>query len=61
MTALIGGSRFDGDATWSPDGRSVVFDTNASGRFELYLLPLGGSPPRRLAVGAFPTGRPTAG
>ena len=42
----------DGNAAWSPDGKSVVFTSSRTGQGDLYLLPLGvaGAQPRRLSV-----------
>ncbi len=44
----------DGNAAWSPDGKSVVFTSSRTGQGDLYLLPLGvaGAQPRRLSTDA---------
>jgi len=44
MTRLIGG------ADWSPDGKSVVFVSNISGRNNLWLVPSDGGWPTQLTV-----------
>ena len=36
------------DASWSPDGASLVFDTNRDGNQEIYVMGADGSNPRRL-------------
>ena len=36
------------DATWSPDGRSVVFSTNLTGRYNLWTVPAAGGFPLQL-------------
>jgi dipeptidyl aminopeptidase/acylaminoacyl peptidase len=36
------------DATWTPDGRDVVFSTNLTGRFNLWRVPVGGGFPVQL-------------
>ncbi len=37
-------------AAFAPDGRSIVYSANISGRFNLWVLPLGGGTPRRLTT-----------
>jgi dipeptidyl aminopeptidase/acylaminoacyl peptidase len=44
MTRSLGGS------SWSPDGKSVVYVTNTSGRNNLWIAPLGGGWPQQLTV-----------
>jgi dipeptidyl aminopeptidase/acylaminoacyl peptidase len=39
-----------GDASWSPDGKSVAFISNMSGRNNLWLVPAGGGFPVQLTV-----------
>ena len=38
------------DAVWTPDGRSVVFSTNLTGRYNLWKAPAGGGFPLQLTV-----------
>jgi len=46
---------------WSPDGRDIVFHSNADGQFKVYGIPAAGGKPRRLTSGQqreiFPTFR----
>ena len=39
-----------GDSAWSPDGKSVVFVSNITGRNNLWLVPAGGGWPTQLTV-----------
>jgi eukaryotic-like serine/threonine-protein kinase len=40
-----------GTARWSPDGRSIVFDSNAGGAYHLYIVSAEGGRPRPLTTG----------
>ena len=39
-----------GDTAWSPDGKTIVFVSNISGRNNLWLVPADGGWPRQLTV-----------
>src|SRR5215471_4325672 len=39
-----------GDTAWSPDGKSIVFVSNISGRYNLWLVPAEGGWPTQLTV-----------
>jgi Tol biopolymer transport system component len=39
-----------GSARWAPDGNRLVFDSNAEGQFELYMISAEGGKPRRLTT-----------
>ncbi|WP_187293838.1 TolB family protein [Gloeobacter kilaueensis] len=43
-------SRYLGEAVWSPDGRSVAFITNISGRENLWTVGIAGGWPQQLTV-----------
>ncbi len=45
MTRSIGGT------TWSPDGKTIAFVTNISGRNNIWLVPAGGGWPTQLTIG----------
>lgn len=49
--ALAAGPGADGNAAWSPDGKSLVFTSSRTGQGDLYLLSLGlaGAQPLRLS------------
>jgi Tol biopolymer transport system component len=42
------GGPMAGTPRWSPDGRQVVFDCNAGGNEDIYVVSVEGGPPRRL-------------
>src|ERR1700745_53039 len=44
MTRLVGGT------TWSPDGKTIAFISNLSGRNNLWLVPEGGGWPSQLTI-----------
>jgi len=39
-----------GDTAWSPDGKSIVFVSNISGRYNLWLVPADGGWPTQLTI-----------
>ncbi|MFC5058180.1 amidohydrolase family protein [Saccharothrix xinjiangensis] len=39
--------------TWSPDGRSIAFQSYRDGNYHLWLVDVAGGPPRRLTTGRF--------
>src|SRR5690348_7184312 len=43
-------TRSIGDTAWSPDGKTIVFVSNISGRNNLWLVPAGGGWPTQLTV-----------
>src|SRR6266496_6301771 len=43
-------TRLVGDTAWSPDGKSIVFVSNITGRYNLWLVPAEGGWPTQLTV-----------
>ncbi|MCL2389169.1 MAG: Tol-Pal system beta propeller repeat protein TolB, partial [Elusimicrobia bacterium] len=46
---LTNNARSNVNPTWSPDGRFLVFSSNRTGRWELYIMAIDGSGTRKLA------------
>jgi len=44
------GGPVTGSPQWSPDGQYVVFDSRPEGSADIFLVPSGGGPPRRLTA-----------
>ena len=42
-----------GSPRWSPDGQYISFDSNAGGRYQVYIVKADGGQPRALTSGAF--------
>jgi len=47
--ALLGGAADERSPRFSPDGRWIAYQSNASGRWEVYVAAAGGGPPHRVS------------
>ena len=45
---LTGRSLVNRSPAWSPDGRTIAFDSNRAGNYEIYVMNVDGSHQRRL-------------
>jgi TolB protein len=48
LRRITAGDSIETEASWSPDGRSLVFTSNRGGKPQLYLVPASGGEPQRL-------------
>lgn len=47
---LTSSSAYDSDPCWSPDGRSIAFDSDRAGSTDIYVIPSAGGTARRLTT-----------